>query len=70
MIPAQLIPGIFELIGIYFGIAFFLTCAGIINEKFSKCLIILTKNKFCDTTTAKSALKENTAYVKLEKPIE
>ena len=37
MIPAQLIPGILEPIGVYCGIAFLLIGAGIINEKISKC---------------------------------
>lgn len=49
LIPSQLIPGIFEPICIYWGIALLLIGAGIINQKVSKCLAALTKNEVCDT---------------------
>ena len=38
LIPAQLIPGIFEPIAVYLGIALLLVFAGIINQKVSKYL--------------------------------
>lgn len=43
LIPSQLLPGIFEPISIYWGIALLLTCAGILNKKISKCLTALTE---------------------------
>jgi hypothetical protein len=49
LIPSQLLPGIFEPISIYWGIALLLTFAGILNQKVSKCLSALTENKACDT---------------------
>jgi len=69
LIPAQLIPGIFQPICVYWGIALLLICAGIINEKVSKCLLTLTENEVCKTSSEKSDLKQNT-YVKVEEPIE
>lgn len=43
LIPAQLLPGVFEPIGIYGGIAFILLGAGMINKKVSRCLELLNK---------------------------
>jgi len=54
LIPTQLIPGIFEPISIYWGIALLLTITGIINQKVSKYLATLTKNEVCDTTEKKA----------------
>jgi hypothetical protein len=70
LIPAQLIPGIFEPIGIYLGIALILTCAGIINQKVSKCLAALTENEVCDVDVEVKALEEDNDYVKAEKAAE
>ena len=50
LIPTQLIPGIFEPISIYWGIALLLIGAGIINQKVSKHLELLTKSEVHDTT--------------------
>lgn len=44
LIPSQLIPGIFQPVAVYGGIAFLLLCAGIINKKVSTCMSILTKD--------------------------
>jgi len=49
LIPSELIPGIFEPISIYWGIALILIGAGIINQKVSKCLDELTENEVCNT---------------------
>ena len=38
LLPSQLLPGIYEPIGVYGGIALILFGAGIINHKISKCL--------------------------------
>lgn len=43
LIPSQLLPGICESVGVYGGITFALLGVGTINEKTSKCLILLTK---------------------------
>lgn len=48
LISQQLIPGILEPLGIYFGIAFILICAGIINNKLSKCLMLLSKDEIIE----------------------
>lgn len=50
LVSQQLIPGILEAIGIYFGIAFILLCAGIINNKLSKCLNLLSKGEIVGQT--------------------
>jgi hypothetical protein len=59
LIPSQLLPGIFEPIALYGGIAFVLLGAGIINQKVSKCLILLTKIEVCNDATEESVLEEN-----------
>ncbi len=59
LIPAQLLPGIFEPIAVYGGIAFILLGAGIINHKFSKCLILLTKDEVGNNAAEENAFKEN-----------
>lgn len=38
LVPAQLIPGVLEPIGIMYGIAFVLIAAGVMNNKLSKVL--------------------------------
>ncbi|MHB8125228.1 MAG: hypothetical protein ACYDEJ_06200 [Desulfitobacteriaceae bacterium] len=43
LIPSQLLPGIFEPIAVYSGIAVILFSAGLINQKISKILNILAK---------------------------
>ena len=47
LIPAQLLPGIFEPIALYGGIAILLFAVAGINEKFSKCLITSTNVEIC-----------------------
>jgi hypothetical protein len=48
LIPNQLLPGILEPIAVYGGIAFLLFGTGIINQKISKCLVMLAKDKVTD----------------------
>lgn len=43
LLPAQLLPGIFEPIAVYGGIAFILLGVGIINQKVTECLKMLAK---------------------------
>ena len=55
LITSQLLPGIFEPIGIYGGIAFLLLGVGMINKKVSKCLILLTKAEVCNDVIEENA---------------
>jgi hypothetical protein len=63
LIPAQLLPGIFEPIGIYGGIAFILLAAGMINKKVSRCLELLIKADVCDDVIKESILEQNSIGV-------
>ncbi len=60
LLPTQLLPGIFQSIGIYGGIAFALLGIGIANKKVSKCLMQLNKDNVCCNTVEESILEENT----------
>lgn len=66
LIPSQLVPGIFEPIAVYGGIAFALFGIGIINKKVSKCLALLTKAENCDDEAEENALKESACIEDLE----
>lgn len=48
LIPTQLIPGVFGPICTYWGIALLLIGTGIINQKLSKCIDLLSKNEIVD----------------------
>nr|WP_315024946.1 hypothetical protein [uncultured Aminipila sp.] len=54
LIPAQLLPGVFEAIALYGGMTFALIGIGIANKKISKNLIAL------DTVTNEENVEENT----------
>lgn len=81
LIPAQLLPGVVEPIGIYGGIAFVLSGAGMINKKVSRCLELLTKADVCDDVIKESILEqdsidlesletiEQSEFIKVEKSI-
>lgn len=58
LIPYQLLPGIFEPIGMYGGVAFVLLGVGILNKKVSRCLSLLDKEDICNDTIEESILKE------------
>ncbi|MFL0197441.1 hypothetical protein ACJDU8_18000 [Clostridium sp. WILCCON 0269] len=64
LIPSQLLPGIFEPIGVYGGIAVILMGIGIVNRKFSK---YLTKVYECsdnaEDNTEESILDQNVIEV-------
>ena len=49
LIPAELLPGIFEPISIYWGIALLLTFVGLINQKVSRYLTTVAENKVATT---------------------
>jgi hypothetical protein len=59
LVPIQLLPGVFESLALYAGIAFALFAAGMINEKISKCLTMLTKAQSDDDVIEKSTLEKN-----------
>lgn len=48
LLTSQLLPGIFQPVAVYGGIAFLLFGAGVINNKVSKCLTLLTKAEICN----------------------
>jgi len=60
LIQSQLIPGVFEPIGVYWGISLLLLGAGIINQKVLKCLAVSTEN----------GIPEDPVYVTAQKPAE
>ena len=45
LLPAQLIPGVLEPLGMMYGIAFVLAAAGIMNNKISKVLAMSTETQ-------------------------
>lgn len=63
LVTSQLLPGIFEPIGIYGGIAFLLLGVGMVNKKVSKCLILLTKAEVCNDIVEEDIVDENVASV-------
>lgn len=56
---SQLLPGIFEPVAVYGGIAFLLLGAGKINKKVSKCLTLITKVEVFNDVTEENILKES-----------
>ncbi|WP_186428610.1 hypothetical protein [Clostridium sp. BSD9I1] len=58
IIPSQLLPGVCESVAVYGGIAFALLGIGAINEKTSKCLMLLTKVDDCNDAAEESILLE------------
>ena len=69
---SQLLPGIFEPVAVYGGIAFLLLAAGKISEKVSKCLTLLTKVEVCNDVIEESIIDENVevADAKVEAAVE
>jgi hypothetical protein len=59
LLPAQLIPGVLEPLGMMYGIAFVLAAAGIINNKISKVLAMSAE-------TSESILPEKEAEATVE----
>lgn len=78
LVSQQLIPGILEPIGIYFGIAFVLICAGIINNKLSRCLNLLSKDEIVGQTESVEEIEvvdgtesvEETEIITNDEPVE
>lgn len=59
LLKSQLLPGIFEPVAVYGGIAFVLLGVGIVNKKVSKCLMLLTKVEDGNDTIEESIVEEN-----------
>lgn len=60
LIPSQLLPGIFEPIAVYWGIALVLMSAGILNKKVSKCLNLLNNQEVCNNSAEENIIERNT----------
>lgn len=63
LVPSQLLPGIFEPIAVYGGIAVVLLGVGIVNKKVSKCLTLLNKGNTCDDVIEENTLKQDGDHV-------
>jgi hypothetical protein len=63
LIPAKLLPGIFEPIGIYGGIASILFGISTLNKKFSEYSTMLTKTYICNNTVEEGTSEQNTIEI-------
>lgn len=70
LIPSQLLPGIFEPLAVYGGIAAILFGIGIINQKASKCIALLTKDEATNTAPEENVSEDNAADVKADEQTE
>lgn len=61
LVPAQLLPGIFEPVALYGGIAFILFGIGIVNKKVSKCLMMLSDTNECNEAVVEETAVQNAA---------
>ncbi|MCB2294106.1 hypothetical protein LGK95_11305 [Clostridium algoriphilum] len=59
LMTSQLLPGIFEPVGVYGGIAFLLLGVGIVNKKVSNCLRLLTKAEVCNDIIEEDVVNPN-----------
>jgi hypothetical protein len=59
LIPSQLLPGIFEPVAVYGGIAFVLIGVGIANKKVSQCLMLLNKEDACSDVIEENIIEQN-----------
>lgn len=59
LIPSELLPGIFEPVAVYGGIAFVLIGVGIANKKVSQCLTLLNKEDACDDVIEENIIEQN-----------
>jgi hypothetical protein len=70
LVPTQLIPGIFEPIAVYGGIAFALFGIGIINKKVSNYIIPLNKVEACNASIDENDLGQNVVVENTETSIQ
>ncbi|MBZ9625407.1 hypothetical protein G9F71_021505 [Clostridium sp. FP2] len=68
LLTSQLLPGIFEPIGIYGGIAFLILGVGIVNKKVSNCLMLLTKVEVDDNIIEENVV--NAENIEIEQEVE
>ena len=69
LLPGQLLPGIFEPVAVYGGIALLLFYTGFINQKVSKGLMLLTEVKSVDDPTVERITVEKTTVITDMEPI-
>ena len=63
LVPGTLLPGIFEPVGLYFGIAFALFGIGLVNKKVSIFSLITDDDCDCDCCHEDTAIYENNAEI-------
>ncbi|MBX4260163.1 hypothetical protein KTC96_03605 [Clostridium estertheticum] len=63
LMTSQLLPGIFQPIAMYGGIALLLVAVGKISDKVSKYLTVLTKKEICDDITHENCEDQDVANV-------
>ncbi|MBU3184711.1 hypothetical protein [Clostridium estertheticum] len=63
LMTSQLLPGIFQPIAMYGGIALLLVAVGKISDKVSKYLTVLTKKEICDDITHGNCEDQDVANV-------
>ncbi|MBP1744463.1 MAG: hypothetical protein H6Q58_1441 [Firmicutes bacterium] len=66
LLPAQLIPGVLEPIGVMYGIAFVLAAAGVLNNKLSKVLELSAVPAASALPEAEAEVEEVTEAVEAE----
>ena len=59
LMTSQLLPGIFQPIGIYGGVSLLLLAMGKISDKVSKCLTVLSKKELCNDELSNDGIQEN-----------
>jgi hypothetical protein len=63
LLTSQLLPGIFEPVGIYGGIAFLIFGVGVVNKKVSRCLMFLDKVEDFNDIVEESIVGQNVVAV-------
>lgn len=69
LLPSQLLPGIFEPVAVYMGIALVLFAAGLINQKVSKLINLLVNSDVPENTESEDTaevINEDTETVEKE----
>lgn len=70
LIPSQLLPGIFEPVAVYGGIAIALLGVGIANKKVSQCLMLLNKEDACNDVIEENIIEQNVSDTENTEAIE
>lgn len=61
LLPSQLLPGIFQPIAVYGGIAFILWGLAIVDKKVSKCLMLQTEDEYDNNAVEENTPEQNVA---------